>query len=923
MKRLFLTAVFSVAVANAGWATSGSYINYGSVTTPPVIDATNFVNFGLFSIDTAVPYDFSNVRNYTNRNVMRNGILDQLIFVGGGGLLLGSPGFRFDTAPSTTGSRYMAANFYNAPLAGNNSTNARIYADYQLFVSATNIVNRGLLGVSEYGLISLQGKNVDVGRGILQVGALSQRTLLNPEAMFDQQWAVGNVRSSPATEITVLNPRTPVYDVTLFTGSSFLPYTPSRASLFTLGLGTVVSAMGTQFIATNGVIQIIFLRNQNTNVPAQIINPTPSAFRPSINTIIWSSAGTNAFGDAITNFITLNDTLGSNPTNDAFTLHYPFASPPPSSIPIDPPTQQPTNFTILRSSTALLPAVGTNTPFAVPGNLLQFWGPGPITNKYSAYKVKISTTTMDAIQITNTRTGPGRVELTADKVLDLNLARVDGLNYMKISSTNHFNGSSNASISVTYADLSLGSTNGSLNATGLLNPVIPRINGTIDCYSAVWTNDVPAGAVTNSVIFNVLFVDANLQGFTAPEMFNLSLRSTNVTIGDNYIIHDNLWLDTERLTLTSNAVLDIRRDDIVWANAAPRIKSLTNGGSITVPNELRFIGHNANGSDRPYNDFVNSGSVSATAITIDSANVINSGSFQSSVGPIFIQSSSNVLLPEGGTLTAFFEGVDIACRDLYVTNHNLEIGRSLSLSVTNSLNAGENFWQVYDGFNLWRKPATGDLAETEIWDTAFPYAEVLHTWAGADLGPTAGGFTNNAALGALDLDGGPFSLFTFSGAGPSSNALYVDVLYLLNSATNRDASGNLTALNLNPGMKIYFAQAFIDDGFGGLTDITSELTNNVGLVQVTHVGPLSFKPANKVAPLNIDLRVSVQVTPTPKSVVTWNTSLGATNYLYYMDPQQGAAWQILTNFVSTVQGAVSHADQGLQSSRFYKVRVDQ
>jgi hypothetical protein len=197
------------------------------------------------------------------------------------------------------------------------------------------------------------------------------------------------------------------------------------------------------------------------------------------------------------------------------------------------------------------------------------------------------------------------------------------------------------------------------------------------------------------------------------------------------------------------------------------------------------------------------------------------------------------------------------------------------------------------------------------------YQEVISTWAGADLGPTAAGYTNNAALGRLTLDGGTDAIFTFTGTGPSSNAIYVDVLALENSAANTNAAGDLVALNLNPGMKIYFSQAFANS-----TDITSALAgkNGGGLVRLTHVGPLSIsKPA---PPVNVDLKVNIALSPTPRSLVTWNTATGATNYLYYIEQPFATNWQVLTNFVSPAAGPVTVTDENLKSSRFYKVRVD-
>jgi hypothetical protein len=258
---------------------------------------------------------------------------------------------------------------------------------------------------------------------------------------------------------------------------------------------------------------------------------------------------------------------------------------------------------------------------------------------------------------------------------------------------------------------------------------------------------------------------------------------------------------------------------------------------------------------------------------------------------------------------------------LYVTNQLLQIGRSLSLSVTNSLNAGANNWGVFDGFHLLTKPVTGDLAETTITDTAFPYAEVMHSWAAADLGPVPAGFSNNAALGQLVLDGGLNSLFTFYGTGPGSNALYVDVLDLLNSAAEQDVDGNLTALNLLPGMKIYYSQAFSNG-----VDVTSGLAGKNGgaLGQVTHVGPLSVIPRFILKASDIDLKVSVVTTPHLHTVVSWNTVAGAANQLYCVDQPNGTNWVPVTNFVSTVGGRVSITEPVTGGGgRFFKVRVDQ
>src|SRR5438046_1735705 len=72
------------------------YVNYGIVTTPPQIDALNFVNYGTFDFFTALPFETSDTINYTNY-----------------GRMIASPGWYFDTAPVEHGTRSLAQSFVN------------------------------------------------------------------------------------------------------------------------------------------------------------------------------------------------------------------------------------------------------------------------------------------------------------------------------------------------------------------------------------------------------------------------------------------------------------------------------------------------------------------------------------------------------------------------------------------------------------------------------------------------------------------------------------------------------------------------------------------------------------------------------------------------------------------------------------------
>lgn len=919
MKQLPLAALCAVLASPASAVTLGTYENLGVVTNPPVIDATNFVNRGVFWFGTLSPFDFSNVRNFTNRGTMTNFL----------------SGFRFDTAPAANGIRRPAASFYNAPVTGNPALNGNIYGETHLLVQATNINNKGILGIGEYGLLSLEGQNVDASRSILTVGTFTDRQSLLPEAVFDAAWGFGSSTFLPNANISTPVPRTPVYEYTVFLPNApFAPYVQLPASLF--GFGAAPEEItGRQWIrqaGTNRSVQIVFLRNPNTNIATRVLSaphPSPQLAGHALGMPIieWVAIGTNAFGQEFENRLYLTDTFGMDATNILFT-NFPFSSPPPQSTPIPPETFQPDNYNITRSIPLRLLDAEEGDEFTDPPP--DFWttneAPEFITAEYSAYNARIATTTTDPLQVTNVRVGPGRISLKATGSLNLNLTRIEGLNYLSVEATNHFVGATNASILSTFMDVRLGSTNGQLHTTGILKSDLPRFNGIIRCYSAKWTNvvtfDNGGESVTNNVRFHVLFVDSDLQEFTQPQVFAFSLRSTNASVGDTFRVYDNIHFDVENLTVRSNGVIQALNPNMVWADRTTRIRNLTNHGVIDFTgslNEVAYVGRNSNGTPRPYAHFVNRGQSLAMGHRIVATNVLNAGEITSLVGPILITALGNLTLQDPGTLQAPNADISLYCNNLFLTNGLPAplLGRTLNLAVTNGLYAGPSYWEVLEGFNLYRKPVVGDLLETVIYDSAFPYAEVEHVWAGQDRGPGLAGFTNNAALGQLILDGGPYSLFTFRGTGPSSNALYVDVLILQNGAAERDLDGNLVALACEPGMKIYFGQAFADG-----VDITAELNGkNGGALQfVPHVGPLTIlRPQFRSE--DVDLQVAVRPGPEPRVEVSWNSLAGAINRLYALDVPGGGNWVKVTNFVSKSTGRVTYQQPPGANGRFFRVTV--
>jgi hypothetical protein len=147
MKHLLFTGFLMLALLQVAPAQTNVFENDGPFNSPPSdppqVDATNFINKGQFNIglnsfsnlkttflngailaSSIAPFDFSDVLYFTNRGSMQC-----------------DTGFIFDTAPSGTGSRHMAASFGNANqgfISGGSATNS-FTSDFVFFVGAAAI----------------------------------------------------------------------------------------------------------------------------------------------------------------------------------------------------------------------------------------------------------------------------------------------------------------------------------------------------------------------------------------------------------------------------------------------------------------------------------------------------------------------------------------------------------------------------------------------------------------------------------------------------------------------------------------------------------------------------------------------------------------------------------------------------------------
>ena len=223
-----------------------------------------------------------------------------------------------------------------------------------------------------------------------------------------------------------------------------------------------------------------------------------------------------------------------------------------------------------------------------------------------------------------------------------------------------------------------------------------------------------------------------------------------------------------------------------------------------IPNDAHF------GDDGPtnYAAFVNHGSIFSEGQTINSDYLEINGGENEAASADFMATCKTGLVMNADISAAgdiqFFAG------SLQIDPSILSAGGAIDFIVTNSLSdAGFTTGNAFscNGFNLFIKPAAGDLLGTVITDVAQSDEELDHSWAGLDRGTNYAGFTNNVAVGELalvaqnTLAGDP--LFRFTGTG-SSNAMYVGYLDLSQLSTNNLAELK-TELQIDPGMTIYYA----------------------------------------------------------------------------------------------------------------------
>jgi hypothetical protein len=838
--------------------TDSLYTSPASVTTPPNVDATNFFNNGTWNISTyPQPFATKSTLNYTNR-----------------GTMTGSVGWQFDFG-SGSGGRTWSANFLNdngATITALDTTvgiglswGTLISQRSYLWVSATNIVNKGLLNAGAGGEIVLTGSSINLSHsGGLQIypvggtGSANGETNFIPDtAIYDEYWEATNgnltVYGSPWDGTTlggftgfVAEPCGAIAQIGIG------PFIPTVVDSITNALNPFVlmttnsggGAVNYQ-VYSNLYFQGVFVYTGTNNVAAQI------RFLPTGNPSNGFAIVSVQVASVLTNVVTAQGQTNAFYFVDAFAastnhgLNFSLVNNPASPCSFY-PTFRPAAYTVSRTvpfeyAVGFSPGLGVPPPtfFYIPPNgtapyFTNLLVRGGDSAAYSCLLDNVAAQVLPGRSVTNL---PGRVRIYADN-LNLNQAHVRAEGQIIIQATNLIT-SANAILDCQNLSYNLGSTSGSLNFTNLARSSVSRLHGTCDMVTAVWSNllvtvyqnytasNPPSGppVYTESDITNITLVNLSLTAVDASGLQtsvpvtvqNLALHSPQMVVSDSVVADETFLLDGLNANLVGNVTFSGALQNWTQANA-PTLLYFTNNGVLSIPNTAHF------GDDRPagYLSFVNNGTISAGGQFINSVNLqINSP------GAIYCNSGGFVGVAQSVLLTG---AIIQSQSDIQFFANNLQLtelttlnaigvtsgGGALNLTVTNILGDGGaasgNAINCRNGFNLWRKPAKGDLLGTAVNSYAPLNNQIDQFWAGADRGRSLAGFQNNVALGSLALipESGQISgyepLFAFHGTTPTVG-LYGLYVSNLNLSSLLDYYNEIA---IDPSITIYYENAFLN-----------------------------------------------------------------------------------------------------------------
>jgi hypothetical protein len=580
------------------------------------------------------------------------------------------------------------------------------------------------------------------------------------------------------------------------------------------------------FTTSNRFTRVVFLRNTNNEMAVNVYMP----FNPRI-----SPGG----GDILLEFTNLLVANGINLyVQDDFGVDTNFDLLVDQIAGYRLPTQIPIDYTVFEGN-SFTAGLAPSSPQDVPSGT--YTPPGNVTNQWQAYEAQLRPLSyvQEDIYGRNPTNGPGRMEFHASRDMNLSDSDIQSQNYMLIEATNNYSGNTNAQIAAPVLDLNLRTTNSVLIISNLVASQLARFEGTLDLYSARWTNTETFAGATITNHYHVLFADANFTPNTPERSQDVAIRtvdpggaSDQLIISDLITVTRSLLLDSSSITFTTNGTdadsraggINVEATGIVWPSSAPRLQYLTNNGTIEAVNAMFFGGvrnspYYSSNFTEPYQVFINSGAVSNFSSTIQANLFMNSGTVSASGGVIDL--TSITAISTNGAIYALSNSVSLTATSLVISNNPIVAGAALNLFAGGLLDDGslnpsgadsadfvtnKNIWVTGNGFNLLSVPyGSASLLATTITNVAPPLRNVIIRSAARDLGCGPEGFDKNAAVGRVVLNGGDRSLFTFQAVN-GNNAIYIDDLQLYGYTTNY-TNQTFYGIRVNPGMKVYFANA--------------------------------------------------------------------------------------------------------------------
>lgn len=937
MNRYLLLAYVYVATVAAAWGTDPIYYNKGTVTSPPQIDATVFVNGGLFDLSssylstyyslyiglfTDYPFQTDNTLYYTNLSAK---------------LMRSTGGFLFQFA--TNG-------FYEPAAVVDNQGEI---SGFRLYLNATNVNSKGLLDAGS-GLIKINGNNVNLARGGLNASTIglggggvgyygyygyygSQQIPLYLGLGTNNVFG-GKGRNFNPAQFDLPNPQSPIHEVLVgnFTNRISIPGYASMGNTFAAYANTLLVD------ASNTVVQLILVATNamDTNLFVRAgFSPIGGDEPGALGIVEWTIPDYDPVrGQPITNFVYLVDAFATQ-TNATYLTN--FAG----------QYTQPDNYTVYVGSYPLYRYLTNNTVYT--NTLLPA---DTVTNSvYAAYSISVGSTSTGYTPplypgffyydvnpaLTDPTNNIGRIEINADR-LDLTATRMRADGMVTITTSNLVS-TAGATIDSPYVRMDLSAPN-TLVVSNLVVDTVKRVSGSISVYSVLWTNSVMDATGTNSIStkYHIMLVDHTFQGSQQVGVYDLLTHAPNVVLADNLLVMKRLLVDADGLRIDKQ----ISGPGLTDLNASilPRLNNFTNLGSVSVAEMVQL------GSDReqPYSSVVNSGTISASGIEVATHSIENSGTLTASYGDVQIVTDVGKL--DDGQISAS-GAIRLTAQDLKVRNCTLTANQ-IQVQVSSRLSDGgegaNSVWSCANGFALLTKPPTGDLLGTQIISTAPKFVRVSHTWAGENRGAIAAGYSNNAAIGHLVLNGNTSSLFAFNGAG-ANNALYVDYLDLQNTATNVAAS-----LEIDAKMVVYFAAANLPveqlDGqcggrlrwvarYAGLNSSTNVLLRTGQTITVSQALRSSsvldsdadgVVNALDVFPFDGPVFVGTQITNQPSKTVllSWKAAAQTVYRVDYTTNLTAINWQFLLNYTnSATTNRMVTVKDGVSSGttkRFYRVQ---